>query len=274
MVLLPAGFSLPPLPYLVVLVAAAVAVGYGLIGRRPGVGERHVIGLVPWIAVGATLHVLYGIGSLPAVVAPLAGTGAVYLTTAVIVGAVWLIADSVSPQTVPATLTASGLAVFVPAVGFALSIGLERGTLAPAWPAAAVVITIVVTAAAWLALGRLRPAATAATGRVGLLVVFSHALDAVSTAVGVDVLGFGERTPLSAVILEAAAALPTADAIGTGWLFVLVKLAVVGGVVVLFREYVEDEPTEGYLLLGLIAAVGLGPGVHNLLLFTVTAGGV
>ena len=222
----------------------------------------------------ATLHVLYGIGSLPAVVAPLAGTGAVYLTTAVIVGAVWLIADSVSPQTVPATLTASGLAVFVPAVGFALSIGLERGTLAPAWPAAAVVITIVVTAAAWLALGRLRPAATAATGRVGLLVVFSHALDAVSTSVGVDVLGFGERTPLSAVILEAAAALPTADAIGTGWLFVLVKLAVVGGVVVLFREYVEDEPTEGYLLLGLIAAVGLGPGVHNLLLFTVTAGGI
>jgi uncharacterized membrane protein len=53
---------------------------------------------------------------------------------------------------------------------------------------------------------------------------------------------------------------------------VVVKLVLVGGVVVLFADYIEDEPTEGYLLLGFIAAVGLGPGVHNLLLFAVTGG--
>ncbi|TQQ82798.1 DUF63 family protein [Halonotius terrestris] len=274
MVLLPAGFGPPPLPYLVVLVIAAVGVGYGLLRRRPSVGARHIVGLTPWMAVGSALHVLYAIEGLPSILAPFAGTGAVYLTTAVIVGAVWLVADRLDPTTVPAALAATGLAVLVPAGGFALYLGMTRGTLAPYWPAVGAVATIAVTAAAWLTLRWLRPAATAATGRVGLVAVFGHTLDAVSTTVGVDVLGFGERTPLSRVILEAAAALPTADAIGTGWLFVLVKLGVVGGVIVLFRDYVEDEPTEGYLLLGLIAAVGLGPGFHNLLLFTVTAGGL
>lgn len=34
-------------------------------------------------------------------------------------------------------------------------------------------------------------------------------------------------------------------------------------------DYVREEPTEGYLLLGLVAAVGLGPGVHNLVLFSI-----
>jgi uncharacterized membrane protein len=34
---------------------------------------------------------------------------------------------------------------------------------------------------------------------------------------------------------------------------------------------VRDEPTEGYALLTLVAAVGLGPAFHNLVLFTVSA---
>ncbi|MCO8268932.1 DUF63 family protein, partial [Haloferax sp. AB510] len=112
-------------------------------------------------------------------------------------------------------------------------------------------------------------AEAAAAGSLGLLAIFGHALDALSTAVGIDVLGFGERTPLSRIILEAAAALPTAEVIGVGWLFVLVKLVVAGFVVALLADYVREDPTEGALLLGLVAAVGLGPGVHNLLLFAI-----
>jgi uncharacterized membrane protein len=107
---------------------------------------------------------------------------------------------------------------------------------------------------------------------VGFLAVFGHALDGVSTAVGVDLLGFGERTPLSRAIIEFAATLPTEPYLGTVWLFVLVKLAVASGVVTLFADYVREDPSEGYALLGFVAAVGLGPGVHNLLLFTVLGG--
>ena len=108
-----------------------------------------------------------------------------------------------------------------------------------------------------------------AAGGVGALAVVAHALDGVSTAVGVDVLGFGERTPLSRVIIETAAALPTAEVLGAGWLFVVVKLAVACVVVVLLADLVEEDPREGSLLLGFVAAVGLGPGAHNLLLFAI-----
>jgi uncharacterized membrane protein len=38
-------------------------------------------------------------------------------------------------------------------------------------------------------------------------------------------------------------------------------------IVALLAEYVEEAPAEGHLLLAGLAAVGLGPGVHNLLLF-------
>jgi len=274
MVLLPEGFALPPLPYLLGLLAAAVAVGAGLYRRRPPVTARHVIAFATWMAVGSALHVLYVVDGLPPAIAPFGGTAAVYLTVSVLAGAVLLVADATrSGRQVPSVIAASGLLVLVPVVGVALAEGVDRGTLALTWPTIAAIGSVVLTAVAWLALRRLRPAAAATTGVVGLLAVFGHTLDGVSTAVGVDVLGFGERTPLSQVILGFADRLPTAEALGTGWLFVLVKLAVVSGVVVLFADYIDEEPTEGYLLLGFVAAVGLGPGVHNLLLFAVTGGG-
>lgn len=111
---------------------------------------------------------------------------------------------------------------------------------------------------------------TAAVGSFGLFAPFGHTLDVSSIAVSVDVLGFGERTPLSRVILDAVAALPTAEVIGVGRLFVFVKLAVADLVVALPAGYVREDPTRGSLLSGSVAAAGLGPGVHNPLLFAIT----
>jgi len=274
MVLLPEVFSLPPWPYLIGLLAAATAVGYGLSRRRPAITARHIVAFAPWMAVGSALHVLYIIEGLPPAVAPLGGTAAVYLTVSVLAGAILLAAESLRPgRGAPVVIAASGLVVLVAVAGATLAIGGDRGTLALGWPAVAAVGSVGLTGVVWLALGRLRPAVVATTGVVGLLAVFGHSLDGLSTAVGVDVLGFGERSPVSRAIMGLAESLPTPEALGVGWLFVLVKLAVVGGVVVLFADYIQEEPTEGYLLLGFIAAVGLGPGVHNLLLFAVSGGG-
>jgi len=129
------------------------------------------------------------------------------------------------------------------------------------------VAAAVATAVVWAGVRRLDRGR--ATGLVGLLAVFGHALDGVSTAVGYDVLGFGEQTPLSRVLIEAGAALPAPAAVGDAWLFVLVKLLVAAAVVGLFDDYVREAPAEGYLLLGLVAAVGLGPGAHNVVLFAI-----
>lgn len=268
--ILPEGFSLPPLPYLVVLGLALVGVAYGLSRRSLEMTSRHVVALAPWMVVGSCLHVLYAVGALPAIVRPLAGTPSVYLTVTAVVGAIWIGADMLPATTdrLPSVLAVTGLVVFVPVVAVAFAWGAREGTLTPFWPGVAAVLSVPVAVTTWVALGRVVPR-IAITGNAGLLAVFGHSLDAVTTAVGVDVLGFGERTPLSAAILRFAESLPTAETLGVGWLFVLVKLAVIGGVVALFADYVEEDPTEGYLFLALIAAVGLGPGAHNLLLFTV-----
>jgi uncharacterized membrane protein len=127
---------------------------------------------------------------------------------------------------------------------------------------AAVATAAVLGVLRWLDRGR-------ATGLVGLLAVFGHALDGVSTAVGYDHLGFGEQTPLSRVLIEVGADLPAPALLGDAWLFVLVKLLVAAAVVVLFDDYVREDPGEGFPILGFVAAVGLGPGVHNVVLFAI-----
>jgi uncharacterized membrane protein len=268
--ILPEGFALPPLPYLAVLVLALAGVASGLARRSIEVTGRHVVALAPWMTVGSCLYVLYTVGALPAGVRPLGGTPAVYLTVAAVVSAIWIVADASAAlnDRVPSVLAATGVAAFVPILAAALRWGARAGSLTPFWPGVAVAVSVPVALATWVALERFVPR-IAVTGAAGLLAVFAHALDGISTAVGVDVLGFGEQTPLSAVIMEFAGTLPTADLLGVGWLFVLVKLAVIGGVVTLFADYVEEDPTEGYLFLAVIAAVGLGPGAHNLLLFTI-----
>ena len=267
--LVPSGTTLPPLPYLVGVLLAALLVGVALRRRPPRVTERHVLGLAPWMVLGSVLHVLYVIDALPSVLAPLAGAPTVYATVAVLAGATWLLAEdsSVENHRVPWTLAAVGALLVVPVVAIAVLDGVSRPGVV--WSIVALLCTLPLTVAVWIGLTRAVPE-TAVTGGVGVLAVFGHALDGVSTAVGVSRLGFGERTPLSRAILEIGG-VPSVPVLGEGWVFLLVKLAVASAVVWLFAAYVREEPAEGYLLLGFVAAVGLGPAAHNLLLFSVAA---
>lgn len=265
---LPEGTTVPPLPHLLVL-AVGLAVLAGQLRRdRPRVSEAVVVAFAPWMVVGSSLHVLYQLGAAPDAVAPFLGSPAVYATTALAAGAVWLLSRRISPQPLR-VLAGIGVTLLVVTVSATLAVGGVRRLVVPI---IALLAGVVLGLVAWYVLRGRRPTETATTGRVGLLVVLAHAIDGVSTAAGVDVLGFGERTPASRAIMDLAGALPTAELIGVGWLFVLVKLVVATAVVALFAEYVREAPSRGYALLGVIAAVGLGPGAHNLLLFAVAGG--
>jgi uncharacterized membrane protein len=198
---------------------------------------------------------------------PLFGTPTVYLTVFVLAGATWALLDWWAPERTAAGIGAAGTLLAVVTIGAVLIGGVHRGALAPVWPGlavlAAVAVTLFVAAGdRWRSGGPGLPSTP-----IGLLVIFGHALDGTSTAVGVDVFDAAERTPLPRTILEFSAGLPTAGLIGTGWLFVLVKIAVALVVLRFLRELVLEDPTQGHLLLAFVAAVGLGPGVHNVLLF-------
>lgn len=264
---LPEGFVLPPVPYLLALALALGGVAIGLSRRNVAFGGAHVLALVPWMVTGSALHVLYVLESVPAVLAPLLGTPSVYGSVAAVAGAVWLAAD-VLEGSVPRWLAAVGGVAALAAVLVVGAVGVARGSVRPLPSLAALLVAVVLTAVAWFGLRRVRPG-VADVGWVGVLALGAHALDGVSTAVGVGWLNFGERTPLSRELIEFGAGLPPAGVLGDAWLFVLVKVVLVAWVVSLFVGYVRESPAEGYGLLGVVTAVGLGPAVHNLLLFAV-----
>ncbi len=268
---LPEGFALPPLPYLLVVFAAAGLAVAALVAASPTVTEVTVVAFGPWMVAGAGLYALYQVGAVQGPLAPLFGSPTVYLSTFAVMGGLWGLASLLGrdPRFSTVVLLVGGIGLVSAVLGFALVIGLSSGSLRVLWPGIGLVVALALSWVGWMVLGAVRPRATSVTGMAGLLAVFGHTLDGVSTAVGVDVLGFGEQTPLSAAIIEVGAMLPTAPYIGTVWLFVLVKVALATGIVVLMADYVEEAPREGFLLLAGVAAVGLGPGAHNLVLFSI-----
>ncbi|WP_049922464.1 DUF63 family protein [Halopiger djelfimassiliensis] len=269
---LPEGFVLPPwylLGPLLVILGGTIAFLWAL---EPQVTDRTVLAFAPWMLFGSTLHVLYRIDAYPDTIAVLFSAPSVYLVTAVIGGLVWvlgLLLHAAGLQPTERILGVTGTAFFAVFAMFAIISSWEQGTFQPFWPVIAVVVSGVVTSLAWVALSLWFTDVAATTGVTGAIVVFGHVLDGVSTAIGFDVLGGGEDVPLSQLILEAGRSLPTAEYIGAGWLFVLVKVVLALLILGLFREYVQERPRQGRFLLALIAAVGLGPGVHNVLLFVV-----
>jgi uncharacterized membrane protein len=286
MQVLPSGLVVPPLPYAAGLVVATVGLAVALARLGPAVTGRHVLALVPWMLAGGAAHAVHQYetvreaGVVPAVFDPLVTAPAVYVTTFVAVAAVWVGAlasvdgrrafeDGTSPAADRQSVRGLGVVGTLALLGLvAVAVGLALESASTAtfvWPVAGIVGAVLATVLTYAALRAYRPTVVAHGGVV--VALFAHALDGVSTAVGVDVLGTGERTPIPRLIMEFAGTLPTAQFVGRGWLFVLAKLAVVGAIVVLLAESVEDDPTEGNLLLAFVAAVGMGPAANNLTLF-------
>lgn len=270
--MVPDGFVVPPLLYLVVVLAVTGAVAVLLLALRPPVTRGTVVALVPWIVVGSSLHVLYVLDAISGVTRPLFGTPTVYLTTFAVAGGCWagLTAIGVGQKAerrIAVRLGGIGTGVALVLVTFVGLIGLRSGGLDLATTLIVAVATVVIWIVAWFGLSLTYTTAVAKTGIVGSLVVLGHVLDGVTTAIGVDLLGVGERSPLPRLIMEQAGRLPWSDVVGVGWAFVGVKVVLAVVIVALMADYVEESPAEGRLLLAGLAAVGLGPGVHNLLLF-------
>jgi uncharacterized membrane protein len=278
MQILPSGLVLPPLPYAVALAVATLAVAGWLSVHVTAVTERQVVALAPWMVAGGALHAIHQARLVPDAVDPFFAAPAVYVTTFVLAGAVWAVAAfraraRADPGLVARYLAIGGAVVVLAlaAVAYAHAVDTAEETVQYVWPVVGFLGAAVVTAPLYYLLAFRWTAAVDRVGMGGPVVVYAHALDGVSTALGIDVIGTGERTPIPARIMEFAGTLPTEPYLGRGWLFVVVKLLVASAVVLLFADYVDEEPTEGNLLLAVVAAVGMGPAANNLFIFLLGA---
>lgn len=272
---LPEGTTVPPVAYVGMLAIGVLTVGALLWALSPRITHQTVLALGAWMMVGGTLHAIYQLRELPDVVDPLLASPAVYVTTAIVAGSVWVLTTLYGAMTTHSpdkTLGLVGGFALVALFSWGIVYAVESGTLAPIPAVVALVGTAFVAAFTWLSLGLYFTDAAAITSWSGAVVVFSHALDGMTTAVGHDMLGATERTPLSDAILTAGEMLPTAQYVGAGWLFVFVKILLAAVIVVLFRDWVREDPRPALLVLAVIAAVGLGPGTHNLVLFALGGG--
>jgi uncharacterized membrane protein len=192
---------------------------------------------------------------------------------------IWLVCVMVLPRSdygdrVARYLLVTGVGTALALIGLLVWQGMTADMLdfQPVLPVLALLASLVAAFVIYMLIGAWRTYIIAEARYVGALALFAHLFDAITTAVGVDLMGAGERSTIPRRIMEFAADLPTEATLGSGWLFVLVKLAVAVLIVIAFADYVSDEPTEGNLLFALIIAVGLGPAVNNFFLFTLGVG--
>jgi len=271
---LPSGLAIPPLPYAAVLVVLSVASVAALYLLGSPVTSRQVLAFAPWMVAGGAFHALYQVGLIADPLEPFFGAPAVYVTTFVLAAAVWLPSviraqalDDVSRIARNVGVAGLLLVLALTAVAYSFAVGRVDSNVALTWVPLGFLGAVVLTAPCYylLAIGWTGAVDRASWG--GPLVVYAHALDALSTAIGVDVIGTGERTPIPRRIMDFAETLPTYPYVGKGWLFAVVKLVLALGIVVLLSDLVDESPTEGNVLLAFVAAVGMGPAANNLYLF-------
>jgi uncharacterized membrane protein len=286
------GFQTLSLEYAVILLVGTVILLALLNAVRPPVTQMTVLAFVPWMVLGATLHVFYQVGEFynaqtyPPFIRPLFSAPAVYLTTFLAMGAVWVVAAifgmgrrirTQSGGSVARSVGVTGIGEALAFTGMLAWQGLDPAVGADITmterfiPIIGLVATMVLTFVVYILVGAWRTYIIAEARYVGALALFAHLLDGITTTIGVDILGVGERSVVPARIIEFAGTLPTAQYIGSGWLFLVVKLLVVVAIVVTFADYVSEEPTKGNLLFAFITAVGLGPALNNLFLFLLGA---
>ncbi|MFC7141195.1 DUF63 family protein [Halosimplex aquaticum] len=271
---LPSGLAIPPLPYVIVLVVLTAASLAALYLLDPPVTTRQVIAFAPWMVAGGAFHALYQAELIPAVAEPFFAAPAVYVTTFLLAAAVWL-PSVIQARTVDDVgriarnlgvaggLLVIGLTVF----SYTYAAGRIQANVALVWLPLGFLGAALITAPCYYLLAIGWSGAVDRAGWGGPLVVFAHALDGLSTAIGVDVIGTGERSPIPRQIMDFAETLPTYPYLGKGWLFAVVKLVMAMVIVVLLADIVDENPTQGNVLLAFVAAVGMGPAANNLFLF-------
>lgn len=271
---LPEGFALPPLLYLIPVLVVLVGTGILLWTLRPTVTDWVVVAIIPWMVAGAAGHTMYVVDAIPPGIEPLFGVPAVYLTMGALAGVVWLVAEVTSSTTTyhdPSLyLFLAGLFCAIFAIIGVISWGVSEQELMLTWPLVGLVLAVIVTAVGWWSLTVSFPETATLSSLTGVVVIFGHVLDGISTAIGMDILDGAERSPVADAVIWIGSQLPTSGLIGDAWVFVIVKLVLPIAVLVLFREYLDEAPSQARILLAIIAAVGLGPGVYNLLLFMVS----
>lgn len=251
--------------YAYTILVAVVGVVYLL--RRFDIGNspRFYYGLVPYIFLGGAFRVVEDTGVLEwplsfFVISPVIYFTVFLATAAVLLAALALQRRGVVDDYAPA-FAAVGVAAFLAVAAFLLNYGVTESVVLWWVPVAVLGLATLTSAVLWFPVTQYVPAVTAGTGWMGAVLLWGHQVDGWATAIGIEVLGYGEKHPVAQAIIDLS---------GTTYTFVAVKAALVILILYAFdEEFFSDYERLPYLLLVTMLAVGLGPGTRNFLRATI-----
>jgi uncharacterized membrane protein len=269
-------------------------VGVYLLLDRLGLGERRgfFFALLPFMFFGGALRVVEdandaataaGVEPLLAypanvlVISPVIYFSMFVLSLAALLGSVALSRRGTIERYEP-TLAAVGTVILVLTVAYLgyLAAATEYVGFFPQMPVLTLGLASLLAGGIYLAIERSRPGLNAGTRYIGLVVLWSQAIDGVAnvlaadwaTAIGLP-FAYSAKHPVNQIIVGATETVfppSVIEAIGDSWPFPLVKLALAVGVLWLFDESIFAESRRyALLLLVAIVAVGLGPGTRDML---------
>jgi uncharacterized membrane protein len=198
------------------------------------------------------------------------------ITLAALLGSIWLRNSGVT-DSYRSPLAGVGTALLAASVGYLTSLAFTT-EFVDFFPQITVIVLVASTLTAWLtweAVERYAPEVNRGTHRMGLVVIWAHAVDGVANVVGIDwakELGLPAdlvpKHPVNRALIRVGEQFPEAvqQFLGTAWPFLVVKIVAAIFVVWVFDEQIfEESPRYAILLLVTIVAVGLGPGTRDML---------
>jgi uncharacterized membrane protein len=280
--------------YMVTLIFMLIGVLYLL--RRLEIAEKRslVFALVPFMLFGGALRVVEdAFDATPAGVEPLVTYplntliispviyGTVFLVTlATLFGSVALERRGVVDAYEHA-VAVIGSVVLLLTVGYLFFLAMTTSYVSLHLQMLVITLGLatVLAAAVYAGLEAYYPAVNAGTLRVGLVVLWAHAIDGVANVLAADwldalgiPLSYNPKHPANRIIIDVTeTVLPASiqSVIHTSWPFLGIKLLLATAIIWLFDDrFFEESPRYAVLLLVAVIAVGLGPGTRDMLRVT------
>lgn len=251
--------------YAYTLVVALRGVLSGLKQYDVGTRPSFFWALVPFVFAGGALRVVEDTGIIPWPVEFFFISPVIYFTLAAITVGALAVSLRLETRGVVDDYThglgAFGIFLASTTTLFLFAYGVLQ-TEFILWVLLAVLLSAsVLTGIVWLVFDRLQPRVGNALGLIGPMVIWGHLVDGTATAIGIEMLGYGEKHPVVLALIQFA---------GTAYVFIPIKALLAVGILSLFAggeddDFVDDAPRYTYLFLLAILAVGLGPGTRDVL---------
>lgn len=264
-----AGSALAPSTPTLALLVTALVVAAALVLWRPPVDAWTVIAVAPWAVVGALISVLAGTGAYGPRLTALFTGSTVAVATAVPAGLAWVTVNRIAairgrPGRTSVYLGTAGVGATLVLV-FVFLLRVPVSAAGAVWLVVVPVAAGALAGVTYFALGVQDATVLAETGGAGLLAVFGHVLEGLAVVVAVDVVGRSPQWNVVAGVLRATADLPVPDAFGVAWPYLVVKLLFVLAVLSVLARLTDRSRVGVALLIAVVAAAGIGPGVAVLL---------